>query len=436
MEKPLKILELRASNFKRLTAVHVRLTDDGAPIVVGGKNAAGKSSVLDAIESALSGAKAVPQDPVRHGARKGDVAIDLGELRVERTFTHKSTSLKVYDADGVPIKSPQGALDALCSAISFDPLAFTREDPKKQDETLKAVLGLDFADIEAARAKLYAERTESNREKKRLEAVLESMADVPPGTPDEEVSVADLLTEIERREAAKRANDERRAELADMRETADNIAGDLEATNEDIARLQFELKKRQLEAASLTDRLSVQRRQIADATIEVEALTDPDTSPLREQIATAEETNRNVRVKRERADVSAKVDALAEQSENATAAIESLDEEKADRLAKAEFPVDGLGFSDLGPTLHGVPLEQASQAEKLRLSVAICVSLNPRIPVMLVREGSFLDSDGMRLLAELARDHDVQLWIERVSDDGEGCTILIEDGAIRSEAAE
>ena len=61
----MQILSLQADNFKRLRAVQI--TPKGDLVLVAGRNAQGKSSVLDAISAALSGAGACPADPIRHG---------------------------------------------------------------------------------------------------------------------------------------------------------------------------------------------------------------------------------------------------------------------------------------------------------------------------------------------------------------------------------
>ena len=49
----MKIVSLEAENYKRLKAVEI--TPDGNMVVIGGRNAQGKSSVLDAIWAALGG---------------------------------------------------------------------------------------------------------------------------------------------------------------------------------------------------------------------------------------------------------------------------------------------------------------------------------------------------------------------------------------------
>ena len=86
-EKPLHVIELRAENIKRLKAITIR--PDGAMVIIGGRNAQGKTSTLDALEMALAGGRTIPAEPVRRGERKGRIVVDLGEIVVERTFSAK-----------------------------------------------------------------------------------------------------------------------------------------------------------------------------------------------------------------------------------------------------------------------------------------------------------------------------------------------------------
>lgn len=100
-----------------------------------------------------------------------------------------------------------------------------------------------------------------------------------------------------------------------------------------------------------------------------------------------------------------------------------------DLLAGVKFPVPGMSFAEKGITLNGFPFENASSAEQIRASFAIAMAQNPRLRIALVRQGSLLDEDGKLLLAQVAADHDAQVWVECVSN-GEKVGIVIEDGAV------
>ena len=62
-----KINSLEIENVKRIKAVKIEPTANGLT-VIGGKNAQGKTSVLDSIAWALGGDKYRPSKPTREGA--------------------------------------------------------------------------------------------------------------------------------------------------------------------------------------------------------------------------------------------------------------------------------------------------------------------------------------------------------------------------------
>ena len=110
----MKIIELRAENVKRLRAVRIRPT--GPVVQLTGANEQGKSSVLDCIWWALEGAKHIQAMPIRKGATRAHIRLDLGELVVERRFSAAGTTLVVENAEGARYKAPQEMLDALVDA--------------------------------------------------------------------------------------------------------------------------------------------------------------------------------------------------------------------------------------------------------------------------------------------------------------------------------
>ena len=113
-----------------------------------------------------------------------------------------------------------------------------------------------------------------------------------------------------------------------------------------------------------------------------------------------------------------------------------MDAEKLKQIKDAKYPLQGLSVSDSGDVLlEGLPFEQAASAEQLRASVAIGLALNPKLRVLLIRDGSLLDEDSLALLCKMAEDADAQVWLERVGTDGD-VSVVIEDGMVKAEAPE
>jgi hypothetical protein len=122
---------------------------------------------------------------------------------------------------------------------------------------------------------------------------------------------------------------------------------------------------------------------------------------------------------------------LEDKARELTQELEDIESEKAARLAAAKFPVEGLGFGPDGPTLDGLPFDQAAMSRKLRTVAAVAFRLKPTIKILLIRRGNELNSKNMQLLAELAEAEGGQAWVERVSEDGKGCDVVLVDGMVQ-----
>lgn len=425
-DNSLKIVKLEAANVKRLVAVEIK--PDGSLVVVGGKNGAGKTSVLDSIAYALGGREALCEEPLRKGAKKGHVAVDLGEFKVRRTFTPEGGgTLTVESKDGAIFRSPQAMLDKLMGRLSFDPLAFARMEPRQQRETLRALVGLDFSALDAARAEKFSERTDSNREVKKLEAQLAAMPQ-HEGAPAEAISVGSLMADLDAALATHGEADRLERARAEAVAAADRKIEALRALDAEIARMQRE-------RAEARDRceVAIEAAKSATSAAALAAADAVDASPIRQRIAEAEGVNAKVRANAERSRIAADLESVRAHAASLTDAIEKLDGDKAEQLAKAKFPVDGLAFDEAGVRLAGVPFAQASAAEQLRVSVAMGLAMNPRLRVLLIRDGSLLDDESLELVARMAAEADAQVWMERVGNGAE-CSVVIEDGAVRGAA--
>ncbi len=194
----LRITRLEVGDFKGLRAVDITRMGRGL-VMLCGKNGAGKTGILESIESALMGGGASMQEPIRRGAEKATVRLTLSDnlkdrYRITAIWTTTKSGkpkreLEVSDLglgpDGSPVRAAQTTLlDGLVGAIAFDPLSFDREtNAEKRLAMLVSAAGISEA-WDAKNAELDGSknaRKEANAEAKRLTAIAKDTTDPSPG---------------------------------------------------------------------------------------------------------------------------------------------------------------------------------------------------------------------------------------------------------------
>ena len=412
----MKIIALQAENVKRLQAVEIK-PDGKNLVIVGGMNGNGKTSVLDSIWYGLGGRGSLPPKPVREGAEEAVITLDLGEYRVTRTIKPDGTgSVKLTNNEGARYPSPQTILDGLVGNLSFDPLEFSRMDDRKQLATLKQLVNLDFTKLDMARAGKVEERLLVGREVKNLQGQLAGLVK-HEGVPDQEFSVSDLTLKLQQAQDHNHRIDKLEQHVQDT-----------VATLEEWKNRVVDLRK---ELADAEGQVVAWEGKLKDAETAANAQPRIDTVAIVERIGQYDEVLRKVRENKQRAQVQEQLAEKQKAYEAFTQQIEAIDAEKEKALAGAKFPVKGLSFNETGVLVNGVPFKQASGAEQLRISVAMGIALNPRLKVLLVRDGSLLDSNSLELVARMAAEHDAQVWLERVGT-GDENAIIIEDGKVKT----
>ena len=135
----IKINSFELENVKRIKAVQLEPSEKGLTII-GGDNAQGKTSVLDAIAWALGGNKYKPSKPTREGSSvPAALKIVLSNgIIVERKG--KAGALKVTDPSG--LKGTQGLLDSFINEFALDLPKFMQMNDKDKSATLLKVIGV------------------------------------------------------------------------------------------------------------------------------------------------------------------------------------------------------------------------------------------------------------------------------------------------------
>lgn len=417
---PLRVLALHAENYKRLTAVEIR--PDGDVVLIGGRNAQGKTSVLDAIYAVLKGGAAAREtvQPIRDGQDTAVARLEIGDengnvvyVATRRWTKDDAGTLTVESSDHARFSSPQKLLDGMLGSITLDPLAFTRMDAKKQLATLIDALGdslgFDPITLDAERKGVYDRRTEIGRKVTELDGQLKGYPEPDPSLPTEEVSASALVAQFDEMTRQNRNIDTAIERARQARADQDRAADALEAAQERFAEATARASETVTAARALGDR--------------------KDPQSLLDQLDQIDVVNAKVRAQRGRAAVAAELSDRKQEQAQHTLKLEEIDKRKADGIAAAKLPVPGLGFDSDGVTLNGIPFSQASTSEQVRVSTALAMAGDPTIRVMRIDGGEALDSESLAIVEQLAAAHQYQVWISRV-DESRSVGFTIEDGTV------
>ncbi len=439
MTQNLKICRFTSENFKRLKAVDITPGKDQNILKITGKNEAGKSSVLDGIWAILEWAEAKKQipRPIRTGATSAVNTVDLGDITVTRTWTAGGSYLTVANKQGAIYRSPQAVLDALKGQLSFDPLEFAHMNADAQKALFMRItgLGVKIQTIETNKQLKYEERTSVNREIRDLigrqriaeQSGAKAVAE-DPAVPENEVQVTELMAAIGRAQTTVNANNRKRQYYQTTKEALDKDLEEIRQLEDDLKHLQQTITMRQ-------DRYRRQQNVVATLATEAETLKDPDLEGMMQEANGVDDTNRKVRAKRQYLEISNMIAAKQKAVADLEADMAEYDKQKEDIFKTAKMPIDGLSVGPEGVLYKDIPFAQCSQAEKLRVSTAIAMALNPSLRVIRITDGSLLDSANMAELERLAQENDYQIWIETVDESGK-VGVYIEDGEVKTMAEE
>ena len=433
-----KLIKLNVQNFKRIQAVEIEPT--GNLTIVGGMNEQGKSSLLDSISVLLQGKTTKIPEPVRKGTKKATITGEIqkdewdafDDMIITRTITAAGNwYVKVQDKNGRAYKSPEGMLKEIFGE-PLDPVEFVKMTSAERVETLKRITGLDFSKLDARRKEFYDDRTLVGREVKQIEGSIKGFEAYYPDVPEEKVSVTALLEKLGKRQAVNRANGDKKKNLKDLNvdiRTGEKVILDSE---KGIKQLQEKLQI----SKDLLNNYILKKSALED---EINNLKDTDEQEIKDQIAKVEETNTKI-------DSNVKFDKETEKLEQKkyayqmlTSKLQKIEDDKQSQLSKIDFPVDGLSFNENDVLYNDLPFneKQLSSEELLRVSFAIAIAARPNLKNILIREGSLLDENNLKLIGKMAEDAGIHVFVEVVSDGTDGkATIIIENGVVKESGIE
>lgn len=378
------ITKATLTKFQRVTFAEI--IPSGNLIALVGKNASGKTSTIDGLEAALCGHDSrTIRRPIQDGSGKAGIEIQLSDgSKLIRGYTPSGSTLK--GTDGAGAKFGQTEINNRLSSLGIDGRKFIRLDDKKQLEALLSIVALPFkpAELEAQKKALETERTNVGRDEK---AIGDPVVDA--ALPVEVPSAGDLIEAIRAGEASNQLID-----------TADHS---VQHWTEELA-----ARKEALAIAERNLAHAIDIQSSAPERIDVEAL-ESELGDVETKAAAIRANNNALAMVERKTELKTRYAAL-------TSEIKAIADRKADGLAKAVMPIDGLTFDDEGVLYQGVPFSRASGREQLIVSCAMIMATDPEIRVIVVRDGNVLDIEGMQILQDMAEATDFQIFIEIVAD--------------------
>ena len=391
----MKITTIHVSNFKAVSEQLINL--NGASAIVTAGNRQGKTSVLRGLIDRLRSEK--PDCIVKEGEKKGFNHIELSDgSRIEWNFTDKTESFAYITPDG--IKMTTGVIQAIGEKYfgkSFDIDKFILSSDSQQVKEIQRLCGLDFTDIDARYKVAYDERTEANRELRRVSAM-----QVGKPVKAEKPDIDKVKAEIKE---AKEFNEEQ-LKLSNtinyQRSVYDDIIQHVEET-------EFEQFFDNQKALEYINKLP-QGEPLKDIE-QLEAKLETANGLLRQYDA----YERDLKSYNDWIEQGKKARTDAEKADEKVKAIE--DEKKA-LIASAKMPE---GFEIIQDTLNynGYPLSNSNQSTSEKYIAALKLGAMALGKVKTLHfDASALDKKSLTEVQEWANSEGLQLLIERPDYDG------------------
>ena len=426
MDTPLKITALEVENVKRVKHVQLSINENGLT-TFGGRNAQGKTSLLDAIKWTLGGDRYKPSNP-NHDGEQAATKITLNNGMTVEVFG-KNGSIKVVDSTGK--RSGITIVQDLISTFALDLPKFmsaTSNDKAKMLLDQFPGLGKKLADLNAEEKKLYDERLLLGRQ---VELKQKHADDLPYNkeAPEQLLSGSEMSTKLTKAMSVNAGNRKLRDDVpaaCQRLEQAEKALVDRQKRIDDIRRMLTDAEAQAREASAARDGFA---NQLRAATSSAESLVDEDVSTINREMEQIDIINSKVRQNMEKQRAEDEATSYRLDYESKTHRIEAIRDEKVQLLSGIKMPLEGLAIVDGELLYKNQKWDCMSGAEKLQVGTAICASIKPSCGFVLLDELERMDVETMSEFSEWLEARNLQAIGTRVGR-GDENSIIIEDGVV------
>ena len=428
-------------------------------VEIKGKKGVGKTSVIDAIRFALT--HRTERDwIIKDGANEGEIIIetDSGLMIDRKVRSGKADYIAVKD-NRTTVTKPESFLNTIVTPLQLNPVEFTQMSKADQNRAILDLIefdwdmewirekfgeipqGVDYSqnilqilnDIQSDKGAYFLSRQDINREIRNKRAFVSDIAKYA-----ELMKRRDNNSRIERAKAFRDSYNNKLRGLEANREISITAAQQAIGTERDnlnrlIAEREAEIRAAREKLASLDAKLD-DKKKVAQAEFETAKakldrdtgvaeqymnLTPEPTEELADEIRTAEAMIKHLNEYDRMTAMQAELDGLKAKSDEYTEKIELARSLPAEILETATLPIEGLTVENGIPLIHGLPVSNRSDGEKLELCVDIAVHNPAGLKIILIDGAEKLDDESRERLYQRCREKGLQFIATRTTNDNE-----------------
>lgn len=467
----MKITKIKIKNLFGITETEL----NGQAVEISGTNGVGKTSVIDAIRYGLTN-RSDRSYILKKGETEGEIIIETDTgLHIGRKKRSGQADYKSIKEGGKEIPAPESFLQNIFTPLQIDPVQFIHLPEKEQNRIILDMIefpwdlnwikeqfgeiptGVNYeqnilqvlSDIQSERGDYFMRRQDVQRDIRNKRAFVEDIAkDIPEHFEAEKWEAYDvgaayaIITEAQRQnnliDRARAFYDsyqnkvrgyqaEMELELAAEQK---KISAEKESLVAEIERKKAEIKAAEERLGALdtvyADKLAIAeaqyREKIAKLDSDMRIAEDclgkekTDVSELQSEVTHAEamkkhlnEYHRMVSMEEEIKDLKAVADELTRKIELARSLPGII-------LETATIPIEGFTVENGVPLIHGLPVSNLSEGEKLNLCIDVTVSKPNALQLILIDGTEKLSSENRQKLYDKCREKGLQFIATRTTD--------------------
>lgn len=403
----IKLASIEVNNCKKIDVVSI--TPEGESLIVGGANMQGKTSLLDIIEWGLRGNKCKPSQ-LKNTNSVGDPSVKMGftnGFSIDRT----DKRLKIIDKNGRATKNGQKYLDEIFSSFALSLPDFMKANSKDKCRIMLDAIGPDLAvkvaEFEQTIETYMEARKEVNRDVKRLDGALETMAPY--------VEAPEELISIE--------------ELANKQKEVINHNTNIQGAITSHITSCFEIMDLDQKIQQLTIEYQAKCKSLETLKAEILKVKPIDSIEINKQIEDYEIINDRIRANQNRNKVEMERGDYHLKSGEYTELIEKARADKIALLESVDMPLPGMSVESGELILNCQKWDCMSTSEQFIASASIVSRIKPNHKFILLDQLETLDQESMQEFLQWANSVDLQVIATRVSE-GNECNIIIKAGRV------